>query len=114
MSLFKKKLGPEDRIPLYNKPPLNPPQSTTQEPITANGQQQQQENNLNEKKQQKGPRKYIPNENFNKCFEFIAYEHFAISQGTIREMCGQGDCCNVHILFKVWPLNKNWLTAIRP
>jgi hypothetical protein len=38
---FTKMLAPEDKIPLYNKPPANPPLSTTQEPTTANGQQQQ-------------------------------------------------------------------------
>lgn len=105
--LFSKKLAPEEKIPILNKPPSNPPLSTTVEPTTSTAnEQQQQENNLksNEKKRQKRPRKYIPKETYNYYVEFQAYEHFAISRGTIREICGQGDCCDVYILFEV--LNK--------
>ena len=102
MSIFDKKAPLKDRIPILNKPPANPPPSAAQPPSFCNDNPDFKHYGQSRHAKPKVPRRFEPPAEYPEYVDFGIYEHFIHSVQTIRQLCGSGDNCDLHIVFKVF------------
>nr|CAD2170373.1 unnamed protein product [Meloidogyne enterolobii] len=88
-------IDPKDYIPILNKSSQQPIQ-TSPTPSTSETTQNEENNDINNNntsKQHKNNKINLPKE-YSDYYYFMAYEHFALSRATIKEMCLPGTACD--------------------